>query len=311
MEIYHSLEDVPTPEEMNVALTMGSFDGVHIGHQKILKKVAEYRDPGVQVAAVVTFEPHPLEIISPAAAPCLLTPLREKLLLLETYRFSYTLVLNFDKELSMMSHQDFVRDVLVGRLGVKKLIIGHDVHFGAGAGGNGKYLESAGRELGFSTEIVAPVKNSGKIISSTAIRTTLKEKGDVRIAKAMLGRPYAITGKVVKGIGLGRKLGVPTANIATYPKKLMPLYGVYAAYAEVGDRRVKAVANIGVRPTIPMKKPVLCIEAHLLDFSEDIYDEKMTIEFVRFLRPEKKFDNVKLLLAQMQKDIAIASTVLK
>lgn len=311
MEIYHSLAEVPDPEEMNVALTMGSFDGVHLGHQKILAKVASYREPGVQIAGVVTFDPHPLEIINPDAAPRLITPLKEKLVLLDRYRFSYVLVLPFDRQVCDMSHQDFVKEILVDKLGVKKLIVGHDVTFGAGAKGDGKYLETAGKEFGFGTEITAPVKNSGKVISSTAIRKLLQEKGDARIAQAMLGRPFRITGKVVKGLGLGKRIGVPTANIKTHPKKLIPLFGVYAAYALVDGKRVKSVMNIGVRPTIPMKKPSLCIEAHLLDFDGDLYDSEITVEFTRFIRPEKKFDNVKLLVAQMKKDIAIASTVLK
>lgn len=309
MRVYHSLEEVPRPEGMSVVLTMGFFDGVHLGHRKILDRLGQFFDPGAQITGVVTFASHPAEYFAPDRVPKLLTVQKEKLTILGAMNISYILMLSFDKKLVEMPGEQFVEEVLLGRLGVKHMIAGYDTRFGKNRDMDIHKLEAAGKKFGFKVETIQAVKLGGRTISSTAIREMLG-KGDAASAEACLGRPYSVEGKVVKGLGLGRRLGIPTANLEIDPQKLFPANGVYAARCATPQGKFKAAVNIGFRPTIPQKSPVLSVEAHLIGFEGDLYDTNITIEFARYIRPEKKFSGVKELVEQMAKDIALAETIL-
>jgi riboflavin kinase/FMN adenylyltransferase len=219
------------------------------------------------------------------------------------------LALPFEKELAEMSAERFVTDVLAGRLRVNQMIVGYDARFGRGGAGNAALLEDMGARLGFTTKKVNAVKAGGLPISSTAIRKLL-EKGETEAAARLLGRPYTVEGKVVKGLGIGRKMGFPTANIKTDPMKLIPANGIYAAWCRTPQGRKPAAVSIGLRPTIPLEKPPLTLEAHVIDFDGDLYGSKITIEFARFLRPERKYENIKLLAEQIRKDVELAKKIL-
>ncbi len=309
MYVYRSLDEVPDSEGMNVTLTLGVFDGVHLGHRKILDRVGTFFETGVQVTGLVTFDKHPIELLAPENAPMLLTTMHEKIAALSEFRLTYTLVLPFDRDLAGMSAERFVEDVLVERLMVNKVIVGYDTRFGSKGKGDMKLLTEMGQRWNFKTETVEVVKQGTGPISSTAIRTLL-EKGDVQSAAQMLGRPYTIEGKVVKGIGLGRRIGIPTINVSSEPRKLLPHNGVYAAYCSTPAGRKKAVVNIGVKPTIPREKATRVVEAHLMDFDGDLYGHNVVLELWRIMRAEKKFDNVKDLIVQIRKDIELAKNML-
>jgi riboflavin kinase / FMN adenylyltransferase len=308
--VYHSIDEVPDPGEMNVTLTLGFFDGVHVGHQRILDSLGTYFDTGVQATGIVTFDRHPGELIAPEKAPLLLTTLQEKLTILSKFKLTYILVIPFEKNIATMGASQFVEEVLVGRLKATQLIVGYDAHFGRGGEGDTKLLEQMGQTWNFKTKTVEAVKQGSKPVSSTVIRGLI-EKGDVRTAEQMLGRRYSITGKVVKGIGVGRKIGVPTINIETDARKLIPQNGIYACWCDTPSGRWKTALNIGLRPTLPLKNPTRTIEAHLIDFDGDLYGSEVTLEFVTFVRPERKFENVKYLVEQIHRDIELAKNVLK
>ncbi len=307
--VYHSLDEVPDAGDMNVTLTLGMFDGVHLGHKKILDQVGQYHQMGVQATGVVTFDRHPKELVDPSNSPRLLTTTAEKVKLLSDYKLTYILVLPFDNELAAMDAKDFVADVLVGRLRVNQMIIGYDSRFGRGGAGDAALLEQMGKAHGFTTKKVDAVKAGSYPVSSTAIRQLL-DKGDVKAAASLLGRPYIIEGKVVKGLGLGKKLGFPTANVKPDQRKLIPMNGIYAAWCWTSEGKKLAAVNIGVRPTIPLKDPEVTVEVHIPDFEGDLYEMKVGVEFARFIRPEKKFENVKMLVEQIKKDVDIAKKLL-
>jgi riboflavin kinase / FMN adenylyltransferase len=306
MQVYRSLEEVPRPEGTSVVLTIGFFDGVHIGHRRIINRVGEFFDPVEQITGVVSFASHPAEYFAPEKAPKLLTTRKEKIALLNNFNLSYILMLPFEPKLVNMPGRQFIEEVLVDRLGVREMVVGYDTRFGKNRDTDAQKLVAAGRLFGFKVEIVQPVRLGTRgPVSSTAIRGLLV-KGDVQAAESMLGRPYSMEGKVVRGLGLGRKLGVPTANIETDPVKLIPANGVYATRCSTQQGKFKCALNIGVRPTIPQQSPKRVIEAHLIGFDGDIVGQTVTIEFARLLRPERKFSDLKALVEQMKKDIAIA-----
>ena len=307
--VYHSIDDVPDFGEMNVTLTMGFFDGVHVGHRSILEQVGAYCQTGVQAAGLVTFDRHPSELLAPEKAPKLLTTLNEKLALLREFKLSYILVIPFEKKISTMYAKQFVEEVLVDKLKVTQMIVGYDTRFGREGAGDSKLLEEMGKRWNFKTKTVEAVKFGSKPVSSTSIRALL-DQGDVKTAEQMLGRPYALGGKVVKGIGIGKKIGIPTANIQADPRKLIPRDGIYAAWCVTPEGRWKAAVNIGMRPTIPLENPSRTIEAHLIDFNGDLYGSEATLEFVRFVRPERKFENMKYLVEQIHKDVGIVKNLL-
>ena len=296
MKIYHQLADFHPPRYSVV--TSGTFDGVHLGHQKILGRLKELAEHKQGETVLLTYWPHPRLILQPEDNNLrLLTTLTEKVKLLEELGVDHLIILPFTKELSQMSSEEFIREILVEKIQTKTLVIGYDHKFGKNREGSFEYLKSHSHLFGFDMEEISRQDVDDLAVSSTKIRTALAQ-GDISTASKYLGRPYFLSGKVVKGQQIGRSIGFPTANIHVVDNyKLLPRDGAYAVYAEVGKIRYKAILNIGDRPTVDGKKKT--IEAHLIDFDGDVYGQELSIHFQEFLREEEKFENLDALKNQL------------
>jgi riboflavin kinase/FMN adenylyltransferase len=282
-------------------LTIGNFDGVHLGHRAMLERlVAHARRVGLP-AAVLTFEPHPRELFAPEQAPARLSSLREKLNLLAGCGVDEVFICRFDRRLASLSADEFIQTVIVAGIAARHIIIGDDFRFGKGRSGDFALLQQAGATYGFSVEAMHTVDVDGERVSSSAVRDALAG-GDLEHAARLLGRPYCIAGRVRHGDKIGRKLGFPTANIQLKRKKV-PLTGVFAVtISGIGDSALPGAANLGVRPTLGDDlKPLL--EVHLLDFSDEIYGAHVTVNFLHKLRDEAKYDSLDLLKAQIALDV--------
>lgn len=290
-------------------VTVGTFDGVHRGHHAVLAEITRRARAQRLASLLVTFEPHPLEVVNPAAAPKLLTLPAEKRELLDQTELDRLEVLPFTKELSQLPPETFVRDVLRARLGMRELVLGFDHGFGRGRSGDVALLRTLGAADGFAVDVVDPVLDGGQPISSTLIRTAVAH-GSLEAAARWLGRPYAIQGVVERGAGRGRTIGVPTANLATPdPRKLLPPDGVYAVRVAWRGKRFGGMMNQGSRPTFGLEARVL--EVHLFDFTGDLYGETVTIEWVRRLRDVQAFPDRDALVAQLGRDRAAARASLE
>jgi len=296
MKIYHQLADFHPPRYSVV--TSGTFDGVHLGHQKILGRLKELAERKQGETVLLTYWPHPRLILQPEDNSLrLLTTLTEKVKLLEELGVDHLIILPFTKELSQMSSEEFIREILVDKIQTKTLVIGYDHKFGKNREGSFEYLKSHSHLFGFDMEEISRQDVDDLAVSSTKIRTALAQ-GDISTASKYLGRPYFLSGKVVKGQQIGRSIGFPTANIHVVDNyKLLPRDGAYAVYAEVGANRCKAILNIGDRPTVDGKKKT--IEAHLIDFDGDVYGQELSIHFQEFLREEERFENLDALKNQL------------
>jgi len=296
MKIYHQLADFHPPHYSVV--TSGTFDGVHLGHQKILGRLKELAARKQGETVLLTYWPHPRLILQPEDNNLrLLTTLTEKVKLLEELGVDHLIILPFTKELSQMSSEEFIREILVEKIQTKTLVIGYDHKFGKNREGSFEYLQSHSHLFGFDMEEISRQDVDDLAVSSTKIRTALAQ-GDISTASKYLGRPYFLSGQVVKGQQIGRSIGFPTANIHVVDNyKLLPRDGAYAVYAEVGANRCKAILNIGDRPTVDGKKKT--IEAHLIDFDGDVYGQELSIHFQEFLREEEKFENLDALKNQL------------
>lgn len=285
-----------------VVMTVGSFDGVHLGHRLILNRViAEAREIG-GTACVLTMRPHPRQFFSPANAPNILTPDEKKFELLEQAGIDAVFILNFDAATAAIEPVDFIRDILSGRCHAKAIIVGHDCRFGRGAKGDIGLLRSEATKYGFKAEEVPPLIIDAERVSSTLIRERILQ-GDLERAERFLGRKYSIVGQVEHGRGIGARIGFPTANVKPH-HSAVPAQGVYIAEVLVrGERRPSAV-NIGIAPTI--RQEDLTIEAHILDFSDDIAGERIEIVFHRRIRPERKFPSKEALTEQIARDVEAA-----
>ncbi|MBI5780978.1 MAG: bifunctional riboflavin kinase/FAD synthetase [Rhodocyclales bacterium] len=284
-------------------LTIGNFDGVHRGHQVLLRLVRERADEAHIQAAALTFEPHPREFFTPQSAPPRLSTLREKLLALADSGLDRLHVLRFDLRLARLGAADFIETLLVRSLNVQHLVIGDDFRFGARRGGGLAELLEAGERFGFTVEPVPEVRIDGLRVSSSLIRTLVAE-GKLEQAARLLGRPYRIEGRVVHGEKLGRTLGFPTANIPLSPRRLAPP-GVYVcSVAGLAASPLPAVANIGLRPTVGGLLPRL--EVHLLDWSGECYGRRLCVAFFHKLREERKFPDLDALRAQIAEDVVHA-----
>ena len=284
-----------------VALTIGNFDGVHLGHQAMLADlVRAARERGIP-ACVLTFEPHPREFFAPDRAPARLTSLREKLELLAAHSIDRVHVCRFNYELAQVSAPQFIERVLVNGLGVKWLLIGDDFRFGARRAGNFVTLARAAPRFGFEVRAMESVILDGERVSSTAVRNALAE-GNLARAARLLGRVYSISGRVVPGDGLGRKLGFATANVQMKHNR-PPLTGIFAVEVSgVGDRPMRGAASLGVRPTVKQQgSPVL--EVHLLDFDGVLYGRHLRVEFLHKLRDEEKYADLATLTRQIALDV--------
>lgn len=302
MDIIRGLTNLK-PEYRGCVATIGNFDGVHQGHQAILKRLRELADATQLPAVVITFEPYPQEFFSTRTTPARLTRFREKIFLLGFYGVDRVLCLRFNKAQADQSAEDFITSVLVDGLGVRHLVIGDDFRFGRQRQGNFAMLCEYGARYGFEVENTPTYEHAGERVSSTRVRNALGE-GRLSDVQAMLGRPYFILGHVAHGDKRGRSIGFPTANVNVH-RKVVPVHGVFAVSVNgVTDKALPGVANIGVRPTVDGKRLVL--EVHLLDFDEQIYGRHVQVNFLHFIRPEMKFDGLEALKNQIAVDVQAA-----
>lgn len=298
-EFIRGLHSLKAQHRGNVA-TIGSFDGVHIGHQAILQQVKSKAGEMNLPSVVMVFEPQPHEYFSREKAPARLTRLREKVKALFAAGIDRVLCLQFDQELRSLSAQAFIDKVLIEGLGVKHLVVGDDFRFGCDRRGDYAMLQKAGKLRGFGVSDTATCELYGERISSTRIRHLL-ENNRFELAQELLGRAYSVAGRVIYGKQLGRTLAAPTANVGL-GRYRSPVQGVYAVNAKVAGQMLAGVANVGVRPTLEGgKKPLL--EVHLFNFAEDIYGQCIEVIFRKKLRNEQKFDSFQQLRAQIQQDI--------
>lgn len=290
-------------------VTVGTFDGVHRGHRRVLDDLVRRADASGRESVLVTFDPHPLRVVRPESAPPLLTPTEEKKPLLAESGVHHAVILAFTRELQQFSARDFVVRILLGRLGMRELVIGYDHGFGRGREGSVDTMRELGGELGFAVDVVDAVLLDGEPVSSTRIRNALAT-GDVREAARCLGRRYSLQGPVVHGQRRGRDLGFPTANIALRdPEKMVPLPGIYAVFGWVGETRVPGLLHLGPRPAFPGDPPT--IELYLMDFSGDLYGRELRVDFCERLRDIRPFDSVEALIAQMREDEAAGRALLR
>jgi riboflavin kinase / FMN adenylyltransferase len=280
-------------------VTIGNFDGCHLGHQKILRDVAERARHANALAAVLTFFPHPARVLRPAEAPALLETLDQRLAAMDSCGIDAALVMPFDRALASMSAEDFVRRILVDTMAAQAVLVGGNFRFGHGGAGDVKLLVELGKQWTYAAEVVPPVSENGVAISSTAIRAAIRE-GRVEDARRMLGRPYALAGEIRTGTGQGRKLVVPTLNLAT-EQEVLPNNGVYASEAIVAGKTYRAATNVGVRPTFDATR--ITIESYLFEFDEMLTSGSLEVRFWRRLREERKFSGPAELKEQVLKDI--------
>lgn len=300
------LRSVPAAADAPVAVTIGNFDGVHLGHQAMLNRLGgEARARGL-CACALTFEPHPREFFAPDRAPVRLTSLREKLALLADYGMERTYVCRFDYRFAQISADAFIERILVQGLGAQYVLVGDDFRFGARRAGDFGLLKSHAARLGYTVDAMGSVTLDGLRVSSTAVREALAE-GELPRATALLGRPYSISGRVVHGDALGRNLGYPTANVQMKHNR-PPLAGIFAVeVGGVADGLLPGVASLGVRPTVKQNAaPVL--EVYLLDFSGDLYGRHVRVDFLHKLRNEEKFADLDTLTRRIAADVAEART---
>ncbi len=289
-------------------VTVGTFDGVHRGHWQVLQETRSRAEQDGRRSVLLTFHPHPLRILRPEVAPALLTTPLEKEEILAESGLEYAVFLPFSRTLAQFSPERFVRDVLVDRLHLRRLVIGYDHGFGKGRSGDVETLRDIGRRLGFEVHVVPAVQLDGEPVSSSRIRHALQE-GDVVAAAAGLGRPYAFRGTVVRGLGRGRHLGFATANIeAPSPDKLLPREGVYVVRARVRGQMHDGVLHLGPRPVFQDAPP--SIEVHLFDFDDQLYGEDMRVEFCQRLRDIHAFATVDALVAAIRADCDAARALL-
>lgn len=306
MELIRGLHNL-RPRHRGCVVSIGNFDGVHLGHQAIVARLHEHAAATGLPARVVLFEPQPVEFFRPDAVEPRLMRLREKLAALAALGVDGVLCLRFDARLAGMPREDFVDRLLVQGLGARHLVVGPDFRFGHKRLGDVEYLKTVGAAAGFSVEAVPPLLLDGERVSSTAVRQRLTG-GDLAGAARLLGRPYTLHGRISHGDERGRTLGFPTLNLPLR-RKAVSLRGVFAVrVAGLAPEPLPAVANLGVRPTVNGTHPLL--EVHVLDFSGQVYGRQVRVEFVRQLRDERRFDSLNALRAQIDHDVRAARTVL-
>jgi len=292
-------------ELKNPIVTIGNFDGVHLGHQAIFKKVIEKAHKIGGLSVVYTFEPHPLKVLDPERFFPLITTREEKEKVIEWTGIDVLVREPFTKDFARLSTDDFVSDVLCNQIHAKEVFIGPDYRFGKGRTGTTDLLKCLGEGCGLKVEVLENVEVEGKEVRSTMIRNCVLE-GEVKEAAKFLGRSYTLSGKVVKGKNLGKKLGIPTANIEP-EKELYPRSGIFAVKVIIGDNYTQGVMNIGANPTFPDKS--FSLEVHILDFDRHIYGSKLEVIFIEKLRDERKFNTPELLVEQVRKDIIQARKI--
>lgn len=298
MKVSHSISSFNATKK--TIITLGTFDGVHLGHQAILKKLVSATENGTYESLVLTFYPHPRMVLNQEGAMHLLNTIEEKTILLEKFGIDHLIVHPFDDAFSKLSAEAFVKNILVDQLNIHKIIIGYDHRFGENRSANITDLIHFGKQYNFEVEQINAEEINEITVSSTKIRTALLD-GAIELANQYLGYDYFFSGTVMKGKQLGRTIGFPTANIKlseTY--KLIPKNGVYIVYSTLNNKRVYGMMNIGHNPTVGENNKT--IEVHYFDVNEDLYDKIITVAFLKFIRTEEKFDSIDALKIQLNKD---------
>jgi riboflavin kinase/FMN adenylyltransferase len=282
-------------------LAIGVFDGVHLGHQAVISTSTRHAHSADGTPVVVTFDPHPAKVLRPNDAPHLLTATQHKIALIRALGVGHLLVIKFDKNFAGTPPEQFVDQLVQNSKPLREICVGHEWSFGKDRAGNLDLLKKIGVRFDFNVVGIPPVKVSDMVVSSTAVRQAV-EAGDFAKAAEMLGREYTILGTVTGGEKLGKKIGFPTANLSAHSEQFPP-NGVYFAEAWLDGVLLHGVVNLGVRPTVSRGKPERILEIHLLDFDQEIYGKETEIRFVRYLRPEKKFENLDALVRQIEVDV--------
>ena len=290
-------------------ITIGSFDGVHIGHQQIIKTLVEGANASNTASVIVTFFPHPAKVLRPFPDPFYLSTPEEKDHTLTSLKLSSVLTIHFDRQLASLSAFEFMR-ILHDQLKFSCLMIGYDFKLGANREGDFHRLREIGEELGYCVRAIEPLQSTSQVVSSSLIRKLISD-GDITSANTMLGHLYSVSGEIVHGDGRGKHIGIPTANIEPWSEKLIPKIGVYAALAEVDGYQHQAVVNIGRRPTFYSTPVQQTIEVHLLDFNRDVYGSHLNLKFIKRVRDEVKFNSAEQLMHQIRKDIEDSREVLE
>ena len=291
------LSSLPGP----LFLAIGVFDGVHLGHQAVIRTSAEHATAAGGTPVVVTFDPHPAKVLRPEKAPHLLTATQHKIALIRNLGVAHLLVIAFDKEFAATPPEEFILQLVRHANPLREICVGHEWSFGKGRAGNLALLKRLGAQNNFDVVGIQPVTVDGTVVSSTEIRRAV-EHGDFAKAAAMLGREYTILGTVKAGAQLGRQLGFPTANLSAHSEQFPP-NGVYVAEAQLNGETYRAVANLGYRPTVTESKPERLLELHLFDLNREIYGEDLEVRFIHYLRPEKKFESLEKLREQIALDV--------
>ncbi len=306
MKVFKGIGEI-TPEFRSSVITIGNFDGIHLAHRKLLQRVVRDARQRSTRSVVITFEPHPQKVLHPERRPFyLLTTLDEKVLLIESLGIDAVLLIAFSQAFSAMTAEAFVREILWGTLRAQKVFIGHDYAFGNRKQGNEDFLRSMGGMLGFEVESINTFKVNDTTVSSTNIRMAVLD-GDVRKAALLLGRPYSLSGKVIRGYQRGRAIGIPTANIEP-GKELLPANGVYAVEVDLEGVRHAGVLNVGFNPTFSNEK--LSVEVHIMNFGGELYGRELTVSFIERIRSEMRFESPQKLVDQILSDKVKAEEIL-
>ncbi len=305
MSVFFDFAQLATPLKNPVA-TIGNFDGVHRGHLTLFDMVKNRAATISGQSVVITFDPHPLKVMRPDNGPPLITPTAQKLRLIEAAGVEIIFCIPFTKDFASISARDFVQNILLDGIGIRELVVGYDYSFGRGREGNIQLLKEMGQTAGFLVHVAEPVHIGDRLVSSTAIRKLVQE-GNLPEAKLLLGRDYQIFGRVIKGMNRGgRLLGFPTANLDPVDE-LVPGVGVYAVHVVIDNEVYEGVTNIGYNPTFG--KGPFSVETHILDFKKYLVGKDITIQFIKRLRIEKKFESIEELSAEIRKDILKAKEI--
>ena len=313
MRIVQGIRQLEQPLSSSV-LTIGNFDGVHLGHVELLNRVVSRARASGVPSVVMTFEPHPMKVLQPDRKLPRIFDFEDQREQMQKLGIDLLVVEPFSREFSQVPPDRFIGEWVYRALSPRAVVVGYDFSFGANRGGSIDFLREKAKTLGFELEVIPPVKIKDAVsaqevlVSSTRVRQAI-EAGDVRLAISLLGRSFYLSGLVEKGAGRGRTIGIPTANLRT-TAELIPGRGVYAAWATVEGTRHKAVVNVGLNPTFVASAQTLSVEAHILDFSQDIYGETLRLDFVERLRDETKFSSIDALVKQIHLDILHGSQVL-
>ena len=297
------LRSIPELERLrgSLFLAIGVFDGVHRGHQAVISTSADHAAASNGTPVVVTFDPHPEKVLRPQAAPHLLSATEHKIALIRALGVEHLLIITFDKQFAATEPEDFVQKLVIQSKPLQEICVGHEWSFGKNRRGNLDLLKKLGAKFNFDVVGIPPVKINGAVVSSTAIREAI-EKGDLAKAAEMLGREYTILGTVTRGDNLGKKIGFPTANLSAHSEQFPP-NGVYVAEARIDGELYRGVINLGIRPTVSSGKSERVLEIHLFDFNRDIYGHDVEVRFLKFLRSEKKFQDLDTLVQQIRQDV--------